>query len=759
MRNRGAATDPDLVAVVICGGAGSRLWPLSTAKRPKQFHALGGPGSLLARTFLRARLAGAASVVAVGAAAHEGLLAAEARNAGGDVELLLEPAARNTAPALAVAARHVLRTRGNCRIIVMPADHHIEPAGALAAAIAEGSPAADAGAIVLFGIRPTRAETGYGYIETGARHALHGIAAVRRFVEKPDAATAERFLRSGRHRWNSGMFLANAVTLRMAFRRHAPAIWRAAADALAGAAGPPGRFRLSPEPYARLAGAAFDRAIVERSRRLAMVEAGFGWSDLGSWSALAAIGDRDDAGNVVVGDVVAEDCRNCYLRAEGRPLAVSGARDLVVVATAEATFAAPLAGGTDAGALAARLARPAGPRHRQESAPPPAPADWPARVRSWLETQALPLWMEAAVDRCAGGYAEALDFSARAIAGRRRMRTMARLLYAFARGAAQGFADKRAPAISLGLDFIATRGLAPDGGWVRSFGADGRVLDRTADAYDHACVLLALAEAHMLGLAGAGGLARRTFAYMVDRRPDWIGAASPLVASRSADSLMHVFEALLAWHRASGDADVLDRARSIASLVATRLYDAENWCIAERFAGDWRRIDGPAGVAVDPGHQFEWASLLAEFADRDRAPAYRDIAARLYLAAAGQGVDRRTGLAFAVVDAAGRPVDRATRSWRQCEAVRAAAVLDRCGRLDTGEETQARLEALFRAHLDPAPPGLWIDRLDEAARPRSASVPASILYHLVSTFTCYLAGTEVVPQRRQYGLSTFPVST
>ena len=205
---------------------------------------------------------------------------------------------------------------------------------------------------------------------------------------------------------------------------------------------------------------------------------------------------------------------------------------------------------------------------------------------------------------------------------------------------------------------------------------------------------------------------------------------------------MHLLEAFLAWHETTGDEDYLRRAARIVALFTDHFFDADCWTLGEYFDPRWRQAAGASGEWTEPGHHFEWASLLLDFAARTGQD-MAEFARKLHASATVNGLNPATGLAYGAVSRQGVPLDTTSRSWSQAEAAKVALALDKAGGPDRAPEIEERVERLFRLHIDPAPRGLWIDRLDEDGRVLSADVPASIFYHLVGALTRYLdAGAE-----------------
>lgn len=328
--------------VVLSGGSGTRLWPLSRQNQPKQFLALVGDHSLYQETVLRAsRLPDAAPPVTVCADDHRFMVGEQLQAVGiASGGILLEPAARNTAPAIALAAHHLVARDAEALMLVLPADHLIDDEAAFRAAVARAVGLADDGWLVTFGIRPDYAETGYGYILGGAALGDAGFA-VQRFVEKPDRDTAEGYLAHGGYSWNSGMFLFRASRYLEELERHAPAIARAAGEAYAQGRRDLDFIRIDADAFAASPSDSIDYAVMEKTDRAAVVPVSCGWSDIGSWSALWSVAQRDGDDNRIDGDVIAVDSRRNLVRAaERRMVATLGVEDLVIVDTPDATLVA-----------------------------------------------------------------------------------------------------------------------------------------------------------------------------------------------------------------------------------------------------------------------------------------------------------------------------------------------------------------------------------------------------------------------------------
>ncbi len=345
--------------VILSGGSGTRLWPMSRTLYPKQLLRLLGDDSLLQQTLRRVSDRDRfAPPLLVANEEHRFIIAEQLREIGVVPRaLLLEPVGRNTAPAACVAALALAESEPDALMLLLPSDHMIADEEAFAAAIARAAAAARGGALVTFGITPERPETGFGYIRRG--EPVGGVAEVFRvaeFVEKPGLDLARSFAASGEHFWNGGIFLFSAALYLDELGRTRPDIVAACRRALSEASRDADFVRLGKAAFEACPADSIDYAVMEHTLRAAVVPVGMGWSDVGSWDALWELSAKDAAGNAVSGNVVAEDTRNCYLRSEAGLVAAVGIEDLVVVATADALMLAPRNRTQEVRRLVARLA-------------------------------------------------------------------------------------------------------------------------------------------------------------------------------------------------------------------------------------------------------------------------------------------------------------------------------------------------------------------------------------------------------------------
>lgn len=339
------ADSTHIVPVILSGGSGTRLWPMSTPERPKQFLPLTEARTMFQLTALRARdTARFGAPVIVANARHAALIEAQLSDIGIAPEaLILEPCARNTAPAIALAAIEA----GTAPMLVMPSDHVIADDAAFQRAISAALPLVDDGWLVTFGIAPTGPETGYGYIQMGDVLAA-GVQRVARFIEKPDRARAEAMIAGGDHVWNGGIFLFRADIFLGALAIHAPDMLAATQRSMAAASRSGTRIMPDETTFAASPADSIDYAVMEKADRVAVVPVSMGWSDVGSWDALYDLGAKDDGRNCVSGDVRLIDGQGNLIRSDGIRISVSGIHNLIIVASGNEVMILPRGSSQDA---------------------------------------------------------------------------------------------------------------------------------------------------------------------------------------------------------------------------------------------------------------------------------------------------------------------------------------------------------------------------------------------------------------------------
>lgn len=345
-----------IIPVILSGGSGTRLWPLSRKNLPKQFLPLAGDASLFQQTVERAvTVQDASAPIVVCSEDHRFLVAEQLLELGvAGSDIMLEPSPRNTAPAIALAALQATARSPDAIMLVLPADHLIGDIDSFQRAVSVALPVARDNWLVTFGIRPDGPETGFGYIRRG--DAVDGAFRVAQFVEKPDAATAQSYVDDGGYDWNSGMFLFRASVFLEELQRYSPRIAEIAAASFASATADLDFVRVDKDAFTACPEDSIDYAVMEKTGRAAVVPVSCDWSDIGSWSALWAASEKDEAGNRLEGDVIAIDSHNCLVRSGDRRLvATIGVDDLVVIDTPDATLVASRARSQDVKKLVDQL--------------------------------------------------------------------------------------------------------------------------------------------------------------------------------------------------------------------------------------------------------------------------------------------------------------------------------------------------------------------------------------------------------------------
>lgn len=329
-----------IIPVLLAGGVGSRLWPVSRELYPKQCISLTGTEhSLIQQTVVRVQKSGLSeSPIVVCNDEHRFLIAQQMVDLGVRSELILEPQGRNTAPAIALAAFQALQRDADAILLVLPADHVIQDQAAFNAALQQAKTEAESDKLVTFGVTPSYAETGYGYIEAAQPGQVSAVAAFR---EKPDVETATGYLNSGRHYWNSGMFVFKAQVYLDELKQFQPAIYEATKAAMAGEYNDLDFIRVDAEAFAKSPSDSIDYAIMERTERAVVVPYSGDWSDIGAWSALYDLSAKDSDGNVLQGDVLTHQANGNLIRAESRLVAAVGVNDLAIIETDDAVLVIP----------------------------------------------------------------------------------------------------------------------------------------------------------------------------------------------------------------------------------------------------------------------------------------------------------------------------------------------------------------------------------------------------------------------------------
>ena len=709
----------------MCGGSGTRLWPASRPSRPKQFIPLAGNRSLFQETVLRvAPLAtGGGRLIVVGGVLHRALIIEQLEEIGIQAHVLLEPEARDSAAAMAVAAAWTEREDAEGLNAFVASDHHIPDHAAFQNAVRAAAVGAADGRVVTLGVSPIEASSAYGYIKPSGP----GLSAVDCFVEKPDAATAAEYIKTG-YLWNSGNFVVAARTLLSELANYAPAVERAARAAL------PDRgtsdVEVLKQSFTTAPNISIDYALMEKTRLASVLEVHFNWSDLGAWDAIAASGEGD------TGLHIFENAEGCLARsADGIVIAALGVRNLAIIAEKDAVLVCDMAHVQDVKRIVERLVITS-PRHLDFEAFAPETLEAGARrFASWLRLRALPTW--ATLGQPSNGvFAEAITLDGRAVSSARRARVQARQIYVFAQAGLLGWEGPWRRCVDEGVARLIGEYLREDGLCRTLLTADGAPLDETAMVYDQAFVMFALATAK-----AAGCLEPTLEARAISIRDELRARSLPNGAvieggddPYQSNCHMHLLEACLGWEEQSGDAGWTELSDQLIALARSTFIDARGGFLREFFDINWAPAAGEAGRLIEPGHQFEWAWLFARYARARGDASALDVARKLY-AHGLKGVSERLGVVVDALNEDGSIRSRRARLWPQSEWLKAAMIL---AELSHGEERRACLDSAAAAQSSLwfylTDDGLWRDKrladrtfIDEPA-------PATSFYHIMAAF-------------------------
>lgn len=722
--------------VILCGGAGTRLWPASRPARPKQFIDLASDLSLFQETARRAAplTQGGGRLLVVSGQAHRGFVDDQLAALGLEATILLEPEGRESAPAMAAAAAWIARAAPDGVALFVASDHHIPDGQAFRRAVLEALPTAEAGRIVTFGIRPTWPASSYGYI----RPEGPGLSPVAAFVEKPDRTLAERHVRDG-YLWNSGNFMVRASVLLEELEAFAPEVARVARAAV-----PPdaGRVVLLSEIFKSAPKTSIDYAVMEHSRRISVLPVDYHWSDLGAWDSVAE-GGSGDRGVWIA----AEGDSGLVRAADGMVVATVGVTNLAIIAERDAILVCDLDRAQEVKGLVERL-RDISPTH--------AHGRWEAggtlaeRARyfdSWMRLNALPMWAALGVDED-GGFREAIDLSGRPVGDFRRARVQARQAYVYAVAGAAGWAGPWRSLVSRGLERFEVTNRRADDLYRTRVAADGAVLDDSASLYDQAFALFAFAAAARAGIAPEM-MAERAHALRSALATLRIPAGGWREAGDhpyQANAHMHLLEACMAWEAIEPKGEWRAMADEIVALARRAFIDPAGGFLREFFDESWAPAAGADGRLVEPGHQFEWAWLLTRWGRLRGETWALEAAIRLYDVGA-RGVDQARGVAIdALNDDLSVRSDQA-RLWPQTERLKAALILAEAAeggrRILLADDARKAMAGLQR-YLEPS--GLWRDKMRADGGFVDEPAPASSLYHIMVAWEQVRASAAVLPE-------------
>jgi len=660
-----------------------------------------------------------ADLLVIGAKRHEALLSAQLP----DAQMILEPMGRNSAPAVAAAC---IARSPNDLVLILPADHDIRNVRAFHEAIAIAADAAQDGAIVTFGIQPSHPAIGYGYIKAAASPSENKALNVEAFVEKPDLATAQTYLESGNYYWNAGIFLFKADTMLDALDTFAPDVAVGTRQAMGAAES--NKTHLDPEAFAATPSISIDYAVMEKATNVRTVPVSMGWSDVGGYLALHELLTNSPAENYTKGPVIVQNSERLYVRSEGPIVAVNGVSNLIIVATQNEVIITPInddAAVKSLGAAAQSLRPSIGVSKNLRT-----------QTKEWLWT-AFKTWSRIGWDATHGGFVEQLHMDGTPDTdATRRVRVQARQVFCFAKALEMGWPETETAKrlVVQGISYIDTRLRHTNGGFVHLINPDGSVIDDRRDLYDQAFMILAGSAAYKAtGNQTALKIANDALAYIDAHLKDhehggWF-ESSQFEVPRRANPHMHLLEALLEYYNATKDETALNRAREIVRLFECYFFNPATDVMAEVFTENWQLSTVAGETIFEPGHHYEWATLLYLF---EQITGHDTLSwrRRLIRRADRAGVYPDTGFAANAFKANGTVVNENSRLWHQLEMLRAYAIHPSLAPM---VKTERVLQSVFTAYLNQGPQCGWADEIAPDCTVLSEGVPASMLYHLTTS--------------------------
>ncbi len=681
------------------------------------------------QTVLRVEALATGRPVIIGNIQHADAIETQLADIGVGATILLEPCVRDSAPAIAAAVAAIAQEDPDAIAVVVASDHYIPDDAAFREAVLEAAKSAAEGSIVTLGIRPTHASTAYGYIKP-ARGT--GAVPIDAFVEKPGPAKAADYLQAG-YLWNSGNFIFAVDTMLNELDRHAPLVADAAKRSVRDAEREGGTLRLAAS-FASAPKISIDYAVMEKTECAAVLPVDFFWSDLGAWNAVHDASAKDASGNSVSGDCALVNVERCFVRNETRvPVAVIGISDIAIIAEPTGLLVCDLSSSQAVKSIAEKLS--VGGRTTAVQPVSEVLADWAARYDHWLATSALPLWWSLGADHRHGGFHELLDSNGIPVAAPRRARVQARQVFVYATAETLGWRGPGREAALHGMSWFRAHYLRDDRLFRSEVDSGGHATDEAARLYDQSFALLAMASLH--ALPGAPGVFREEAEALLAALHGTLrhkaGGFREVDASQfQANPLMHLLEAALAWAEAGGGAKWEALVDEIVALCLSRFIDPDEGFLREHFTASWEPAVGERGRLVEPGHQFEWAWLLARWARRRREPT-AELAARRLFAAGARGIDPVRGVAIDALNEDMTIRSSRARLWPQTERLKAALLLHE-GRSDADDSylahALAAAESLWR-YLEMPTRGLWRDKLTPTNRFVDEPSPASSFYHII----------------------------
>lgn len=741
-----------ITPIILCGGSGSRLWPLSRALAPKQFHNLTCTKTMLVSTLDRVSNRKEMELFAparvVGASKFAGEISEQCRISKAEVgSIILEPLMRDTSAAIAAAIADLSDSDPNKIILVLPSDHHVSDVDGFANIMRTAAESVEeSGGIMTIGIQPTRPETQFGYIERGKGEGpVYEIIAFR---EKPDEETAKKFLASGSFFWNGGIFMFKVSDMVAEFKRQQAGIWKHTKKAFEMGKTVGNLLYLDGYHFSQCDKVSIDFGIMENANTIRTTVADFDWSDVGSWNQLHEVTDQDANNNVLIGDVITHEVHNSYIRAHDRPVAVAGLDDIVVVSQPDALMIVHREKSYLVKDLHKKIADTNWPPKTMNGSGKQIP--YVQELSDWLFGNSLSYWAKHGFDYSLGGAHEALDYDGSVVdQGKKRLRVIPRQIYCYAKALELGWNEAECQKIvNHCAHTLTSTGWHKDGGFIHLYNLDGTVQDDTRDMYDQCFVLLGFAtmwKATKSPLAKEWG--EKTLLFMDEQMADPVYGGyfeTPEKSGRRrANPHMHFFEAMITWYQATEDKTYLDRAAKIVELFKTKFFDYDNWRLHEMFDATWKPLEDGTNK-VEPGHQYEWVWLLLNYAKLSDDNSVKEYARKLYATALSFGHHPKTDGVAQFVEADGSDLSPIARTWCQTEALKASIAMEQAGMNHDGNLQIRMLDQLYNRYLTTSCEGGWYDAINSDGQIVSTDMPSSTFYHIFCAIVEYLEHNDAL---------------
>ncbi len=703
--------------------------------------------SLFQLTAERCRdLDGFQSLTIVTSARYEAVVRAQLSDMGMSYRLLLEPEGRDSAPAVACAVMQIDRSQKQATVVLLAADHYVPDCAHFVDDIDHAARAAQDGSIVLLGIKPSHASSAYGYIQPGeqSQSSLRKkddqtrVKPVMDFKEKPDTETATDYIRNG-YLWNSGNFIATTATMLSEFAEHAPKIYALAETVLDDALVLDNGLAMG-ERFLTMPRISIDYAIMEKTALAEVLPSDLNWSDLGAWDAVRDSLPRDSDGNAIRGDAILNACHGCLVHSDDRQIVVcSELKDVGVIVEPDAILVVNLNAAQSVKNVVNELSK----RGRQEESKWVGPGfdvtSFLHKMRTWLPVTALPVWTTLGIDHTTGLWRESIEQDGSPTHSPVRARVQGRQNTVLGAAARQGWQGPWQPLLERALESADSTYAGPDGLYVTLVASNGGALDSSKLVYDQTFRLLALANIpeSLFETLQAQQRARTLMDTITSHFAGGKNGVSQLSEAgeypKAANPMMHLFEACLEWlERDDPDGYWKSKCQEIADLAVDVLFAENDPCIREFFEEDWSRRTDSAGDILDPGHQFEWAWLLARWSALSGDERAVEVAKALH----DTGLDKvhpQTGAVPLSVNTKTNEYAPQYRFWSQLERVKASLYLvdmtDGESAVHYRDDAVLALKVMAQ-YLDTPIDGLWYDSMRADGSFEQGPSPASTFYHI-----------------------------